>query len=57
MSPRTGRPVSDNPHSRVIPIRLTEDQYALIEEAAERAGTRAGVWIREKAVAAAKRAK
>lgn len=57
MNVPAGRPPSENPRSKVIPVRLTEDEHALIVRAAQAAGEPVGVWIRTKAVAAAKRAK
>jgi uncharacterized protein (DUF1778 family) len=57
MSPRTGRPPSDNPRTKVVPLRFTPDEWQAIYDAAERAGKNAGSWMREKLNAAAKRAK
>jgi uncharacterized protein (DUF1778 family) len=55
MSPRTGRPRSDNPRSNAVHIRLTDDELALCRTAAENAGQTVGEWMREKLIAAAKR--
>lgn len=52
---RTGRPPSDNPRVKVIPIRLADDEHAAIAEAATRAGVPVGTWARDKLLAAAKR--
>lgn len=57
MSPRTGRPKSANPRTNAIPIRLADDELALIRSAADKAGLSAGEWMRDKLIAAAKRAK
>jgi uncharacterized protein (DUF1778 family) len=48
-----GRPPVENPRNKRVMVNLTDDEHALITEAAE--GQTVGVWIREKAVAAAKR--
>lgn len=57
MNPRTGRPPSDNPHGRVVSVRLTQAEYDRAVIAAEKAGLGLGPWMRERIVAAAKRAK
>lgn len=57
MTPRTGRPPSDNPRNNVIPVRLADNEKALIEAAAAKAGVRTGEYIRDRALAAAKRAR
>lgn len=57
MSPRTGRPKSENPRNRVMPLRLTEDEHALITAAAGKTGQPASEYVRDAAVAKAKRAK
>lgn len=55
MTPRTGRPPSDNPRRHVRSVHLTDNEDALITAAAKAAGKPVTAWIREKAVAAAKR--
>lgn len=55
MVPRTGRPKSDNPYSRVRSVHFTDDEDALVEAAAKRAGKPVTAWIREAAVNRAKR--
>jgi hypothetical protein len=57
MSPRTGRPPSDNPHTRVVSVRLTEAEYAGAVTAASKAGKGLGPWMRDRIVNAAKRAR
>lgn len=57
MSPRTGRPKSDNPRSRVVPLRLTEDEHSLIAGAANQDGKPLSEYIRSAAVNKAKKAK
>jgi hypothetical protein len=57
MSPRTGRPPSDNPRVNVIPVRFTDAEVAVLKAAAEKVGAKAGEYIREKALAAAKRSR
>lgn len=39
MSPRTGRPLVENPKAERITVRLTEFQQQLIEDCAEQFGT------------------
>jgi hypothetical protein len=55
--PRTGRPKSDNPRRNVQSVRLSDDELLLVMQAAEKADQDVGPWIRDKAVAAAKRAR
>lgn len=55
MTPRTGRPPSDNPRRRVRSVHFTDTEDALVEAAAQAAGKPVTAWIREKAVAAANR--
>lgn len=57
MNPRTGRPRAENPHGKVVSVRLTQAEYDLAVSAAEKAGIGIGPWMRERIVAAAKRAK
>jgi hypothetical protein len=54
--PRTGRPKSDNPRRNVHSIRLSDDELLTVMTAAEKAGKDIGPWMREKVLAAAKRA-
>lgn len=39
MTPRTGRPMSQNPKNERVTVRLTEYQQALVHECAEKFGT------------------
>ncbi|HJQ00098.1 MAG TPA: hypothetical protein VJ851_00730 [Jatrophihabitans sp.] len=57
MSPRTGRPPSGNPRTHAVPIRLTDDELTELKTAADRAGMKTGEYIRQKALAAAKRSR
>jgi hypothetical protein len=57
MSPRTGRPKVDDPHKRVVSVRLTEQEHEACVEAAQKSGQRLGAWMRASAVIAVKRAK
>lgn len=57
MNPRTGRPPSENPHGKVVSVRLTETEYDMALAAARKARLGLGPWMRERIVAAAKRAK
>ena len=50
-----GRPRATEPLAKVRGIRFTEAEDALVEAAAEADGKNVASWIREKAVAAAKR--
>lgn len=56
LMPRTGRPKSDNPRKNVHSIRLSDDEVLAVMAAAEKAGKDIGPWMREKVLAAAKRA-
>lgn len=56
VSPRTGRPPSDDPRKRSVNLRLTETEYALLLEAASYVDTPVAVWARERVLAAARRA-
>jgi uncharacterized protein (DUF1778 family) len=56
MAPRLGRPPSDDPRRRIVSIRLTEAEYALVVQAASYNDEPVAVWVRQKATAAAKRA-
>lgn len=55
MSPRTGRPPSDNPRKVGLALRLTADEEALLREAASKAEQPVTIYVREKALAAARR--
>jgi len=55
--PRTGRPKVDNPRRNVQSVRLSDDELLAVMQAAERAGQDVGPWMRDKVVAAAKRAR
>jgi len=57
MSPRTGRPKSDNPHVKVVSVRLTQAEYDACLDAATRKEAGIGPWMRERLVAAARRSK
>ena len=50
-----GRPSVENPRDSTLSIRLTVDERALIDEAAERAGQKPAAWARARLLAAAKR--
>lgn len=50
MSPRLGRPPSDNPRRNLVNLRLTDDELAAFRAAAEDAGVQLGVWVRERAL-------
>lgn len=54
---RGGRPRKDSPRSNAVPIRLTDDELATIDRAATLAGKKTGEYIRETALAKARRAK
>lgn len=49
-----GRPPAENPKGSSIMVRVTAEQRELIEQAAGE--TPVSTWVREKAIAAAKRA-
>jgi uncharacterized protein (DUF1778 family) len=55
MSPRTGRPPSDNPRTEILRIRLAANELAVIVAAAEQAGQTIADWARTELDAAAKR--
>lgn len=50
-----GRPTTGNARTNAVNLRLSDDELSLITSAAE--PTSVSTWIRERAVAAAKRAK
>ena len=50
-----GRPPVENPRESTLSIRLTADERALIDAAAERAGQKPAAWARARLLAAAKR--
>lgn len=52
-----GRPPSENPRGKVVSVRLTPDEHAAASAAAQRAGQGLGPWMRDRIVAAAKRAR
>lgn len=56
VSPRTGRPKSDNPRVHVVSIRLTAEEMQLVKQAAGRYDLPTGEWTRSRLLAAAKRA-
>jgi uncharacterized protein (DUF1778 family) len=53
--PPIGRPPSSNPRRNAVPIRLTDDEHAAIKAAADKLGWTVGRFVRDKALAAAKR--
>ncbi len=55
--PRTGRPPVDNPRTEIVRYRLTAAELATLTAAAERAGQSLTDYARDKALAAAKRAR
>lgn len=63
MSPRTGRPVTGNARGKVLAVRLSDDELALLASAAETDSAKQGKtisvseFLREAGVAKAKRAK
>jgi hypothetical protein len=57
MNPTLGRPPIDNPRTRTAVARLTDDEYATLAAAASKAGLPLGVWMRQRLLAAAKRAR
>lgn len=57
VSPRTGRPPSEDPRRRSVNLRLTEEEYLLLMEVAAHTDTPVAVWARERVVAAARRAR
>lgn len=56
VSPRTGRPKSDDPRIHVVSLRFTADEYELVKAAAGRFDVPAAAWARGRLLAAAKRA-
>lgn len=56
MSPRTGRPPSENPRNYVLRIRLSDDEREAVERAAEAGDAKPAIWAREQLGRAAKRA-
>jgi predicted HicB family RNase H-like nuclease len=55
--PRTGRPPSDNPRATLLTLRLTAAEHARLTAAAAAAGQQLGPYVRDRALAAAKRAR
>lgn len=47
----------ENPRKNVQSVRLSDDELLAVMAAAEKASQGVGVWMREKVVAAAKRAR
>jgi hypothetical protein len=47
MSPRTGRPPSDNPRRNAVPVRLNDEELAVVKAAAEEVETPVGTWARD----------
>lgn len=54
MSPRTGRPKLDNPHAKVVSVRLTAQEYEQAVACAEAAGMALGPWMRARITSARK---
>ncbi len=52
--PRTGRPRSDNPRTRMVNSRLTEEEYLALAQAAEEAGVTVSEYVRSQALSAAR---
>jgi uncharacterized protein (DUF1778 family) len=53
--PRTGRPPSDNPRTKMVNVRLTEDEYMCLFPAAQAAGVTISEYVRSHALAAARK--
>ncbi len=53
--PRTGRPPSNNPRTKMINVRLTEDEYMCLFPAAQAAGVTISEYVRSHALAAARK--
>ncbi len=56
MTPPAGRPKSDRPRSKVVPVRYATDGHELISEAADAEGKTLSTFIHDASLAAAKRA-
>jgi hypothetical protein len=56
VSPRMGRPKSEDPRVHVVSVRLSQAEMDLIMKAASRFDLPLGTWTRERLVAAARRA-
>jgi len=54
--PTIGRPKSENPRGKAVPVRFTADERAAVQAAADAAGLSLSAWVRERAVASARRA-
>jgi hypothetical protein len=54
--PPIGRPKSEDPRGNGIGIRFTATEHAIVKAAADAAGQSLSTWVRERAVASAKRA-
>jgi uncharacterized protein (DUF1778 family) len=50
-----GRPTVENPRNSPLSIRLTDEERAVIDAAAERAGKKPAAWARDRLLADAKR--
>lgn len=55
MTPRTGRPRSDNPRTIHRAVWLTPDEAALIDNAIQASGLTRAEWMRLRLLTAAKR--
>jgi predicted HicB family RNase H-like nuclease len=55
MTPPAGRPKSDRPRSKVVPVRFDETGHAAVAAAAKAAGKTLSTYIADAALAAAKR--
>lgn len=56
MSPRTGRPKTDNPRTNINRVRLSDDEQERLKEVAADAELEPSVWLREAALAAIEKA-
>jgi uncharacterized protein (DUF1778 family) len=50
-----GRPKSEDPRGNGIGIRFTATEHAIVKAAADAAGQSLSTWVRERALASAKR--
>lgn len=59
MSPRTGRPVTGNARGKVLAVRLSDDEAALLASAVEKdpKSTSVSEYMRDAAISKAKRVK
>lgn len=51
-----GRPKSEDPRGKAVPIRFTVEERAAVQAAADAAGQSLSAWVRSRAVASARRA-